>query len=605
MFSQPPAVARNAINIQLIMEPLSASSLQSLGSILQLHAQQYPVRIGVFFVLQESDRRRLDGPYKKLTPLGQFLRYERLFSCQHYPSAKKVAQLGVVCAVPRHFRISRRLFVLMQEAFGKMAAWQFWLGLLQASGSPMRSPYDEYAAPETPTLSRKQVEGSFSSVWASVKVRMTRQRRCRRSPESEPASSDRPPAVSELCAGMQGQVPPQELGKLSVDKVMKDLQGGKMPAIDDLARRHAAHVSSRGVQGGPHMAINGLLNPVQANPMVCGQLPWIARNPSGELTCPYSCLLHDRTSRFMGHLAEPEWICRPSCSSSTRRWGTWHSWWVLESCRTRWKTFTDTSWTSKALPLCTATLYCLRRLTVTPSKTMRTVYRSTCWGTRCWGLPGGTTLPFGMCTHLAPGCGACLLTSACNACHSALVQPHLAALQWCALSCARGVQDFIKPVTHWLVLSVAAPDAAGMLASATEYIANGTAQQCRLAVMFECSGAKARAADALIQIIHAATSLPSRLDKVPAFLRGLAGDAKLWKRLATSRSGALESAVSLAGEFGLNVEAVQRILRSTASAEGIQVYPSLPQLVTSVHRTSATCLRPLHCLPRISTHKGT
>lgn len=133
------------------------------------------------------------------------------------------------------------------------------------------------------------------------------------------------------------------------------------------------------------------------------------------------------------------------------------------------------------------------------------------------------------------------------------------------------MQDFIKPVTHWLVLSVTSPDAAGTLGAAIDYIANGTAQHSRLAVMFQCSGAKPGAADALMQIIHAATSLTSRLDKVPAFLQGLAGDATLWKRLAASRGGALDSAVSLAGEFGLNVAALQRNLRGIASPEGIQV----------------------------------
>lgn len=74
MFGPPPAVARNAINVQLVMEPLSASTLQALGSILQLHAQQYPIRVGVFFVLPEAERSRLDAPYKKLAPEGQFLR---------------------------------------------------------------------------------------------------------------------------------------------------------------------------------------------------------------------------------------------------------------------------------------------------------------------------------------------------------------------------------------------------------------------------------------------------------------------------------------------------------------------------------------------------
>lgn len=67
---------------------------------------------------------------------------------------------------------------------------------------------------------------------------------------------------------MQGQVQPQELGKAGVDKVMKDLQNGKLPAIDDLARHHAAHISSRGVQGAPQVAVNGQLHTLDGNPMV-------------------------------------------------------------------------------------------------------------------------------------------------------------------------------------------------------------------------------------------------------------------------------------------------------------------------------------------------
>lgn len=74
MFGPPPRVARNAVNIQLIMQPLSPSSIQVLGPLLQLHAQQFPVRIGVFFVLPESDQHQATVSYKKMTPTGQFLR---------------------------------------------------------------------------------------------------------------------------------------------------------------------------------------------------------------------------------------------------------------------------------------------------------------------------------------------------------------------------------------------------------------------------------------------------------------------------------------------------------------------------------------------------
>lgn len=63
-----------------------------------------------------------------------------------------------------------RLFALMHEAFGKTAAWQFWLALLQASSGSMRGMYDDYDASETPKLSRKEVEDTFRTVWAAAKV---------------------------------------------------------------------------------------------------------------------------------------------------------------------------------------------------------------------------------------------------------------------------------------------------------------------------------------------------------------------------------------------------------------------------------------------------
>lgn len=136
----------------------------------------------------------------------------------------------------------------------------------------------------------------------------------------------------------------------------------------------------------------------------------------------------------------------------------------------------------------------------------------------------------------------------------------------------------IKPVAHWLVLSVSASDAAATLDSAMQYLMSGKAQQSRLAVMFECGGAEPGASEALMRVIHAAASLTSRVDKIPTFLASLAADHRLWQRLSVSQKGALQRAVELAGKAGLNVDALQRTLGSTASAEGIQV-PFTPTLL--------------------------
>ena len=67
---------------------------------------------------------------------------------------------------------------------------------------------------------------------------------------------------------VQEQVEPQELGERDVKKVMKDLQNGNLPAIDKAAHDHVVHVTATGVAGGPHIAINGKLHGVEANPMV-------------------------------------------------------------------------------------------------------------------------------------------------------------------------------------------------------------------------------------------------------------------------------------------------------------------------------------------------
>ena len=58
----------------------------------------------------------------------------------------------------------------MNEAFNTVAAWQFWLALMQAVSGPPRSPYGEYNAVDAQPLSRKQVEETFRTIWNAAQV---------------------------------------------------------------------------------------------------------------------------------------------------------------------------------------------------------------------------------------------------------------------------------------------------------------------------------------------------------------------------------------------------------------------------------------------------
>eukprot|EP00892_Ulva_mutabilis_P002282 jgi/Ulvmu1/12054/UM083_0067.1 len=433
MFGPPATVARNAINIQLIMEPLSAASFQPLASVLQLHGQQYPVRIGVFFILPESDRGPAPAPYRNLSPAGQFL----------------------------------RLFVLMDEAFSTLAAWQFWLALMQASSGAMRSPYDDYDPAESPPLSGKQVEEAFRSIWVVA----------------------------------QEQVVAQELGKRSVDKVLKELQKGKLPEIDQLAHRHVTHLSSTGVSGGAHVAINGKLHGLEGSAMAVMQLVFDEMGYMAQLV--HSGKIQDSVKDVYGHILEAEGAA-PA-----------HSDLVLSSSDAD---ALEHDATANSIPN-----YVLGDSILGPS--LRD--------------------------------------------HAVLQYLH-----------TPGTRDLIKPVTHWLVLSVLAPDARQTLASAVEYIRGSEAKQARLSVMFECASVEQDKAAALMRILHAAASLKSRLDKIPLFLNSLATDEALWKRLASSHKGALQSAVALAEQSGLNVDALQAILDRLSWTNGLAVRLTVPR-----HRT--------------------
>ena len=49
LFGGAPQVRRNAINLQLIADPLSTAGLQLVSAAVQLYMQGGPVRIGAFF----------------------------------------------------------------------------------------------------------------------------------------------------------------------------------------------------------------------------------------------------------------------------------------------------------------------------------------------------------------------------------------------------------------------------------------------------------------------------------------------------------------------------------------------------------------------------
>lgn len=120
---------------------------------------------------------------------------------------------------------------------------------------------------------------------------------------------ERPAAFAKPCVLMQGQVKPQELGRESVDKVLKDLQSGKLPAIDGLARRHAAHIGSRGVQESPQVAVNGQLHALEGSPMVCRTLQH-ARTALQTRCCLLVQAHLDTTVRYAPWTSQSDPVCR-------------------------------------------------------------------------------------------------------------------------------------------------------------------------------------------------------------------------------------------------------------------------------------------------------
>jgi hypothetical protein len=102
VFAGVPKVARNAINLQLIADPLSPFVRPVVPDVLQLYLQQMPVRVGVLFIVPNdtgSDSQLgTEAESASLTGQGLFVRCE---SCHaifafHWLHA---AAVGVVLVV--------------------------------------------------------------------------------------------------------------------------------------------------------------------------------------------------------------------------------------------------------------------------------------------------------------------------------------------------------------------------------------------------------------------------------------------------------------------------------------------------------------------------
>ena len=119
---------------------------------------------------------------------------------------------------------------------------------------------------------------------------------------------------------------------------------------------------------------------------------------------------------------------------------------------------------------------------------------------------------------------------------------------------APGTADAIKGASHWLVLDP--QRGAALLQSAAAYLLTPAAARSRLALLLSPAGGDS-ATSALARVLLAASSLTSRLHKLPPFLLALSGDEALWARLAASEGGAAEAAVAAAEAAGLNGAALR------------------------------------------------
>ena len=75
MFGQPPQLRRNAVNLQLIVDPISPAGLQLAGSAIQMYMQGICARIGVLFTSDLDVAVTEASKLGDLSLQGQFARY--------------------------------------------------------------------------------------------------------------------------------------------------------------------------------------------------------------------------------------------------------------------------------------------------------------------------------------------------------------------------------------------------------------------------------------------------------------------------------------------------------------------------------------------------
>ena len=120
---------------------------------------------------------------------------------------------------------------------------------------------------------------------------------------------------------------------------------------------------------------------------------------------------------------------------------------------------------------------------------------------------------------------------------------------------APGTQDDIKAISHWLVID---PEhGAQLLASSMAYLLQHELQKSRMALLLSPSAGQQQQ-NGLSRALLAATTLTSRLSKLPRFLADLAADAELWRKLLEGVEGAQDEVVALSEASGLNSVAFRR-----------------------------------------------
>lgn len=195
-------VRRNALNLQLVVDPLSQEGLELGRAALSLFAQGGAVRIGALFTCELSSS---DVPFSDMALGGQFVRWVLslqswacthacnrnvmpcrfahaltawAFSCEEtsppggvWPPALPTWQHQCDCIVERGM-LWCRLFLTMHKGFGRSAAWQLWAALAEQALPEGGDDYDEDPS-EQPTLKEVTSEmllDTFEKLWDAFKV---------------------------------------------------------------------------------------------------------------------------------------------------------------------------------------------------------------------------------------------------------------------------------------------------------------------------------------------------------------------------------------------------------------------------------------------------